>query len=185
MIRLAPPRNTPRLSFVRMLYPPGFAFTRQTLRLAMMLSVACVLAVSGQAREPAPATLFDAFVAVDATFLDTAQITEAPVGFEALVHQASPCGLAATTREDRARCVVDSLFASDQLVTVAEPGDPESSTVTSALVNHRGNCAALTACQQDAGFHPHPEVNNPPLRLRVVPQFRVLGCPASVSRVML
>jgi len=41
--------------------------------------------------------------------------------------------------------VVDSLFATDALVAVAEPGDPESSTVTSVVVSHRGNCAALTA----------------------------------------
>lgn len=41
--------------------------------------------------------------------------------------------------------MVDLLFASDRLVTVAEPGDPESSTVTSALIRHRGNCAALSS----------------------------------------
>lgn len=89
--------------------------------------------------------MFDAFLQVDASFLDAPRITAARVAFEALVHQALRCGGAATPRQDRARCVVDSLFASDELATVTEPGDPESSTVTSALVAHRGNCAALTA----------------------------------------
>ena len=32
-----------------------------------------------------------------------------------------------------------------RFVTVAEPGDPKSSTVTSALISRRGNCAALSA----------------------------------------
>jgi tetratricopeptide (TPR) repeat protein len=110
-----------------------------------MLFLGCVLATSGLAREPEHSTLFDSFAAVDATFLDASQIASSGAAFEALVHHASPCGATATPKQDRARCVVDSLFASDQLVTVAEPGDPESSTVTSVLVSHRGNCAALTA----------------------------------------
>jgi tetratricopeptide (TPR) repeat protein len=89
--------------------------------------------------------LFEAFLAVDAGFLEAPQVSAASLAFEALVREASSCGTASTPNPDRARCVVDAVFASGELEALAEPGDPESSTVTSALVSHRGNCAGLTA----------------------------------------
>ncbi len=114
-------------------------------RLGPIFVLGWVLAFPAQAGESARPTLLDAFLAIDARFLDAAQIAAARVAFDAMVLEASPCGLRTTPRRDRARCVIDVLFASDQLVAVAEPGDPESATITSALGSHRGNCAALTA----------------------------------------
>ncbi len=118
---------------------------QRTLRFGLVAVFGCSLALLAHAREPARPALFDAFLAVDARFLDSTQVEAARVAFEALVREASPCGALATPAPGRARCVVDVLFASGQLETLAEPGDPESSTVTSALVSHRGNCAGLTA----------------------------------------
>ena len=111
----------------------------------LILVLGCGLPFSVQARDSVQQPLFDSFIAVDERFLDARQIDAARAGFESLVRQASSCKALPTPGQDRARCVVDSLFASDQLVTVAEPGEPGSSTVTSALVDRRGNCAALTA----------------------------------------
>jgi tetratricopeptide (TPR) repeat protein len=125
--------------------PSGFGLAHRAFRLGLIGVLGCFLTTWAHARESAQPTLADAFLAVDAQFLDAAQISAARVEFDALVRAASSCGSSETPRQDRARCVVDSLFASEELVAVAEPSNPESSTVTSALVNHRGNCAALTA----------------------------------------
>ncbi len=97
------------------------------------------------ARNHSPPSLLDAFLAVDGRFLEAAQVAAARGAFETLVREAASCTGGTQPGHDRARCVVDRLFASGQLETVAEPGDPESSTVTGALVSHHGNCAALTA----------------------------------------
>lgn len=111
----------------------------------LITAFCCALAHSVNARDSANPTLFDSFLAVDAGFLDAAQVAAARVAFETLVRRASPCDTGIESGQDRTGCVVDALFASGELETVAEPGDPESSTVTSALVSHRGNCAGLTA----------------------------------------
>jgi regulator of sirC expression with transglutaminase-like and TPR domain len=127
--------------------PFGTAFPRLAIRSGLVMAIGCGLALSAHAREPAPPTLLDTFLAVDARFLDASKVKAARLAFDAVAREASAC---ATTRDsgsgmERARCVVDRLFTSGELATVAEPGDPESSTVTSVLVSHRGNCAALTA----------------------------------------
>lgn len=87
--------------------------------------------------------LIDEFLAVDARVDAAPQPDVARTSFESLSHEASSCRTSPAA--DRTRCAVDALFASAELATVAEPGDPSSSTVTSALISHRGNCAALTA----------------------------------------
>jgi tetratricopeptide (TPR) repeat protein len=143
IIRLVPPLKSPRLSFVRMGSPPGPGFAHRSFRVGLIATVIFAAALSTHAGKPAP-VLFNAFVAVDARALDDPQAEAVLSAFEALAREASPCGANAAA-PDRSRCVVDALFASGQLATVAEPGDPESSTITSALVSHRGNCAALTA----------------------------------------
>ena len=120
-------------------------FVQQVLRFGLIAVLGGWPTLTAHAREPARPTLIDAFLAVDARFLDAAQVTAARSAFEALVLKASPCGAGDPLDQDRARCVVDALFASGKLETLAEPGDPESSTVTSALVSRRGNCAGLTA----------------------------------------
>jgi tetratricopeptide (TPR) repeat protein len=125
--------------------PSGFGLIQQAVRIGLTVVIGCALVHSAHTRELPQPALFDSFLEVDATFLDPPQLTAARGAFGALAHRAAPCASVAIPRQDRARCVVDSLFASDQLVTIAEPGDPGSSTVTSALVSHRGNCAALTA----------------------------------------
>lgn len=105
--------------------------------------VAALLCSGRTAIARSQTALIDDFLAADARVLDTPRSDSAHNSFDALAREASACQAIETT--DKARCVVDSLFASDELVTVPEPGDPQSSTVTSALGSHRGNCAALTA----------------------------------------
>src|SRR5262245_7068012 len=134
--RLVQPPKSLRHSIDRMRSPFG-------LRITLVVLIACALAQTVHTRESSPA-LFESFLAVDGQFLDASKIASARNAFETLAHGASRCGVASTPSQDRARCVVDSIFASSELVTVAEPGNPGSSTVTSALVDHRGNCAALT-----------------------------------------
>ncbi len=143
--RLAAPLKSLLLSFVRMRSPYFVGLANNALRLGLIGSLGGFLAPSAGARESAQPTLLDAFLSVDAGFVDAAQVDSARVAFDSLAHAASPCGSSVTPRQDRTRCVIDSVFDSDELVAVAEPSDPESSTVTSALVEHRGNCAALTA----------------------------------------
>jgi tetratricopeptide (TPR) repeat protein len=103
------------------------------------------LAVSANAQAAERHTLFDRFHTIDISFVDAAQIATAREAFEAVVRRAASCGARDVPAADRASCLVGSVFASGQLTVVAEPGGPESSTVTSALVSHRGNCAALSA----------------------------------------
>jgi regulator of sirC expression with transglutaminase-like and TPR domain len=110
--------------------------------LGAFLGLSAALAV--EAREPARPSLFDAFLSVDALIVDASQVAAARAAFESLALEASRCGTGATPRRDRARCVVDALFASGELQTIAEPGNPGSLTVTAALVDRRGNCAGLT-----------------------------------------
>jgi tetratricopeptide (TPR) repeat protein len=110
--------------------------------LGVFLGVSAALAAP--APKPQHASLLDAFLAVDARVVDPSQVAAARTAFEALIRDASSCGTGAIPRQDRARCVVDALFASGELQSIAEPGIPESSTVTAALVAHRGNCAGLT-----------------------------------------
>jgi tetratricopeptide (TPR) repeat protein len=112
--------------------------------LAFRIGLVAVLfssALTANARDRG-STLIDNFLSVDARLIDVAQTDVAHSSFEALAHEASSCQSIAAV--DRTRCVVDALFAEEDLVVVADPGDPESSTITSALVSHRGNCAALT-----------------------------------------
>ncbi len=115
------------------------------VRFGLTATIGCCLPFLAKAQEPVHPALFDAFVEIDAQLLDATQVEAARIAFGALVREASTCGRGRQASHDRARCVVDTLFASGQILTVAEPGGPESSTVTSALVSHRGNCAALTA----------------------------------------
>jgi tetratricopeptide (TPR) repeat protein len=121
------------------------AFVQRALRLGLIAVLGFWPALPGHAREPAQPTLLDSFLAVDAGFLDAGQVAAARSAFKELIGEASPCGADPNPSHDRARCVVDALFASGELETVAEIESPESSTVTSALVSRRGNCAGLTA----------------------------------------
>jgi tetratricopeptide (TPR) repeat protein len=125
--------------------PSGLVFLHQVVRLGLAAIFSCALFLPVHSREPAHPSLFEVFLHVDAGFLDAGQIAAARSAFEALVREASPCGAAATSSQSRARCVVDKLFGSGKLESIAEPGDLESSTLTSALVSHRGNCAGLSA----------------------------------------
>ena len=86
--------------------------------------------------------VIDTFLAVDSRVLEVPQTDDARSSFATLVQKASSCQ--ALELVITSRCVVDTLFASE-VMAVAEQGTPESSTVTSALISHRGNCAALTA----------------------------------------
>jgi len=117
-------------------------------------------------------------LAVDARFLDATQIAAARVAFEALVRDASPCGAGAESGQDRARCVVDVIFASPEIETVTEPGDPESSTLTAALVAHRGNCAGLSALVLAIA-----EQVGVPMEAVVFPRHVVVRAPGESDRV--
>jgi regulator of sirC expression with transglutaminase-like and TPR domain len=125
--------------------PSSFKFIRQTVSFGLVAVFACSLALPTHAREPAPQTLLDTFLAIDSRISDAAQVAAARPVFEALVHEASRCDTVAIPVQDRARCVVDVFFAAGECEPLAEPRDPESSTMTSALVSRRGNCAGLTA----------------------------------------
>ena len=158
--------------------PSGLDFVQQVLRFGLIAVLGCWPALAVHANEPAQPTLFDAFLAVDIQFLDAAQIPAARSAFEALVRKASPCGTGVEPSQERAGCVVDALFASGELETVAEPGDPESSTVTSALVARRGNCAGLTALVLAVA-----ERVNVPMEAIVFPSHVVVRAPGSDDHV--
>ena len=148
MLRIAQTVMTarpPTLSFVRMGSPCRTRIVRLAMRFTLITMVSCGLALSAAARDSRQPSLFELFFSVDVQFQDVSQVAAARIAFASLVREASPCASRDVASADRARCVVDALFTSNELATVAEPGDPESSTVTSALVSHRGNCAALTA----------------------------------------
>ena len=145
MIRFAPPLTFSRRSLVRMDSPFGFRFARQAGRFGLVAALCGGWALTARAGGPAQGRLFGRLLAVDAQLSDAPQEATARAEFDRLAHAASPCAAAAGLGEDRARCVVDALFRSGQLSTVEDPGDPQSSTVTSVLASHKGNCAALTA----------------------------------------
>jgi len=129
--------------------------------------------LSAVARTSAPRHLFESFLAVDALSPAHSNVEAARTEFEELVNRASPCASRDGADPDRAQCVVAALFATGLLTAVAEPGDPDSSTVTSALVSHRGNCAALSALALSIA-----ESVGVPLEAVVFPQHVVVRSPA-------
>jgi len=152
--------------------PHSFGYTRQVVRCLTIFVLSTWSALATQVLAAPPARIFDVFLTIDAQFLDQSQVAAARGAFELMVRDAGACAADSSHKEERGRCVIDALFASGQLTTVEEPGNPESSTVTSVLVSHKGNCAALTAVALSVA-----ERVNVPLQAVVFPRHVVVRSP--------
>jgi tetratricopeptide (TPR) repeat protein len=101
----------------------------------------------------AVSTLANRLFATDAVYFSSLPTDAAHAAYARITSAARLCR--SGTAGDRAGCTIHAMFEVDPIAPAAEPSSPEESTMTFALAETRGSCAALAAIAlavaQDAG----------------------------------
>jgi tetratricopeptide (TPR) repeat protein len=90
-------------------------------------------------------SLAEQLLGSDASSLADVNSNAVHKAFSGLVAHARPCVASGPSRYGRCACTVQSLFGETPITPASEPSTLGESTMTGALTNHRGSCAALAA----------------------------------------